>query len=484
MRQSEHNMLWEKIVEFSFDDQKAAITFSNKLATQQKWSVAYTQRVIEEYRRFIFLCCILPNGASPSKAVDEAWHLHLTYTQSYWIAFCKNTLGKDIHHHPSAGGDQENHKHEQWYAETLALYEEVFGTTPPADIWPSTAKKESTIPPTKLRIQNTTVWMVVLLLLLPFVISFLVYDEAYPFYLKGPQFLWFYLWLSTAALIGNYLLRKDKDLHLQRIVEEYFPGDLTIYQLTHLLYGKHRAIQTGVIDLYRRDLLTVDDNGNMTVHNKRYTPPPKEENPLVPGFLAESDGAAVNYKMNAVNWYTVSPLDHPQAKQLYYLAYDQEIWYNKFFVIIIAVVIGIARLFQGLMNHRPVEYLVFEMVALIGIAFFLDKILIRKNALLQKTEEQLRQKTNNGTLGNDAVVNDFAMNGQSALTGLAMGILLGSIFSSFTVSPLTDFLNGNTGMDRDWDSGSRDSGSSDSSCSGGSSCGGGGGCGGCSGSSD
>ncbi len=60
-----------------------------------------------------------PTGASPSQAVDEASapapHLH----QSYWIDLCKNTLHKDIHHHPSRGGDEEDHKHRDWYAETL-----------------------------------------------------------------------------------------------------------------------------------------------------------------------------------------------------------------------------------------------------------------------------------------------------------------------------------------------------------------------------
>src|ERR1700754_4036844 len=132
----EHRSLWSSIQQFPLDDPDAAITFSRKLAAQENWSPAFTQEAIEEYRKFIFLCCIAPNGASPSKVVDEVWHLHLTYTRSYWIAFCKNTLGKDIHHHPSKGGTGENHKHEQWYTETLQLYESVFGSPPPANTWP------------------------------------------------------------------------------------------------------------------------------------------------------------------------------------------------------------------------------------------------------------------------------------------------------------------------------------------------------------
>src|SRR5688572_8976976 len=133
----EQETLWKKIREFPLNEPGAAIKFSSKLQEQQKWTASYTARVIEEYRRFIFLCCIAPKGASPSKAVDEAWHLHLTYTQSYWIDFCKNTLGKDIHHHPSKGGTAEDHKHTKWYKDTLQLYEQVFGFSAPPDIWPA-----------------------------------------------------------------------------------------------------------------------------------------------------------------------------------------------------------------------------------------------------------------------------------------------------------------------------------------------------------
>jgi hypothetical protein len=101
MKNEEHSSLWRSIQQFPLDDANAAITFSGKLSAKQNWSPAFTERVVEEYRKFIFLCCISPNGASPSQAVDEAWHLHLTYTKSYWIDLCKNTLNKDIHHHPT-----------------------------------------------------------------------------------------------------------------------------------------------------------------------------------------------------------------------------------------------------------------------------------------------------------------------------------------------------------------------------------------------
>jgi hypothetical protein len=31
---------------------------------------------------------------TPSEQVDQVWHLHLTYTRSYWDEFCPNVLGQ------------------------------------------------------------------------------------------------------------------------------------------------------------------------------------------------------------------------------------------------------------------------------------------------------------------------------------------------------------------------------------------------------
>jgi uncharacterized protein (TIGR04222 family) len=75
------------------------------------------------------------HAVTPSDAVDQAWHLHLTYSQSYWEEFCP-TLGKPLHHHPGEGGDAEADKFRAQYQKTLASYEIFFGEKPPADIWP------------------------------------------------------------------------------------------------------------------------------------------------------------------------------------------------------------------------------------------------------------------------------------------------------------------------------------------------------------
>jgi hypothetical protein len=130
-------VLWKKIKNFEIDDLQADFSFSDRLAAENRWRTAFTLRVIEEYKKFMFLICVADHALSPSEVIDEAWHLHLLYTRSYWKDFCERTLGREIHHGPTKGGKGETQKFHNWYALTLKLYEEKFGHTPPADIWPA-----------------------------------------------------------------------------------------------------------------------------------------------------------------------------------------------------------------------------------------------------------------------------------------------------------------------------------------------------------
>ncbi len=58
MKVEEHSSLWSAIQQFPLDDPNAAITFSHKLAAKAKLVALFTERVITEYRKFLFLCCI------------------------------------------------------------------------------------------------------------------------------------------------------------------------------------------------------------------------------------------------------------------------------------------------------------------------------------------------------------------------------------------------------------------------------------------
>jgi len=57
-----------------------------------RWSEIYTIRVIQEYKKFVFLAMVANHVVSPSVPIDRVWHLHLLYTISYWDKFCGEVL--------------------------------------------------------------------------------------------------------------------------------------------------------------------------------------------------------------------------------------------------------------------------------------------------------------------------------------------------------------------------------------------------------
>ncbi len=135
MKSNQH-ALYDRISEFSFDEGDEQLPFARRLARENVWPPHYAARVMDEYKRFMFLAAVSGHPVSPSDQVDQAWHMHLVYTRSYWDRFCGEVLGKPFHHGPTRGGQEELRKHQRWYAQTLESYTRFFGCEPPADIWP------------------------------------------------------------------------------------------------------------------------------------------------------------------------------------------------------------------------------------------------------------------------------------------------------------------------------------------------------------
>ena len=128
--------LWRRIESFEIDDGVPTLTFSARLARENGWTQEFARRVVTEYKRFVYLAMVAGHRVTPSEHVDQAWHLHLTYTDSYWKRLCIHVLPRALEHTPTRGGDTENDKFGDWYAKTLHSYEREFGGTPPRDIWP------------------------------------------------------------------------------------------------------------------------------------------------------------------------------------------------------------------------------------------------------------------------------------------------------------------------------------------------------------
>jgi uncharacterized protein (TIGR04222 family) len=134
--------LLDRILAFNIDGHEpVALPFVARLARENGWSRSYADRVLYEYKRYMFLAATSSEPVCPSEDVDAAWHLHLTYTRNYWKRFCGEVLGTPLHHDPTRGGAAEADKHLHMYERTLATYRAMFGTEPPADIWPPAVQR-------------------------------------------------------------------------------------------------------------------------------------------------------------------------------------------------------------------------------------------------------------------------------------------------------------------------------------------------------
>jgi hypothetical protein len=130
--------LWEKISNFSLDNPEASFSFTDRLARENGWSIEFSKRVIDEYKKFIYMSIVSGKSLTPSDEVDQAWHLHLVYSYSYWVEMCENTLGGfRLHHGPTKGGVTEKNRYDNQYSQTLEFYRNEFGGDAPRDIWPS-----------------------------------------------------------------------------------------------------------------------------------------------------------------------------------------------------------------------------------------------------------------------------------------------------------------------------------------------------------
>ena len=144
--------LLQKVMDFPLGSSKRPTALIERLIREQGWSTLHATRVLHEYRRFLYLAAAAGHPVSPPPEIDEAWHTHILFTRNYWDDFCKDILGRPLHHDPDIGLPGDMEKLADWYAKTLASYEQIFHEPPPHDLWPrrtpsSPAHSEPRLPP-------------------------------------------------------------------------------------------------------------------------------------------------------------------------------------------------------------------------------------------------------------------------------------------------------------------------------------------------
>lgn len=127
--------LWEQLQKFTVSAPSDELGFVDRLAQDNAWRSRYARRVYDEYLKFVYLMATSDASLTPSDAVDQAWHLHLCYSESYWNDLCGGLIKQALHHGPTKGGSAEATRYSEQYQATLDAYRQRFGE-PPEDIWP------------------------------------------------------------------------------------------------------------------------------------------------------------------------------------------------------------------------------------------------------------------------------------------------------------------------------------------------------------
>ena len=128
------NDVKKRILNFNIHSKGDSSIFISKLMSENGWSKDFALQALSEYKKFIYLLYISDERLSPSMVIDKVWHCHLTFTQSYWLDLCRDTLNKDIHHIPSSLNDIDKQQDSLSYERALKLYQVHFGN-PNLKIW-------------------------------------------------------------------------------------------------------------------------------------------------------------------------------------------------------------------------------------------------------------------------------------------------------------------------------------------------------------
>lgn len=410
----EHISLWQRISDFQLDDRHAVINFSRKLSSHSGWTSEYTQKAITEYRRFIFLCCVIPGGASPSPVVDEVWHLHLTYTDNYWNGLCKKVLGRELHHYPSRGGEEEKQKHIDWYNRTYTAYQSYFDSLPPADIWPepvpTTAKSAGILPGGW---ESTRF----LFFLLAAVIPLLFYQVPSPFRLSGPQFLVFYSAVILGFVFFLVYTYREREKKLSIACNDIGLGTKNMYSVVRFVYGRNWMLQTAIVDLVAKGILVPLKHERFQV---KKIPDHSESNPLAVQFGKYYNvGDEISLAELSLNCSNEDTYD-ATLSSVYITAAKRDVGLWTLFIGII--ILGFARVWQGNSNDQPVSIL-FIMIIVFVFGGLVVLNMTRGRDILRRIISR-KYRYAEFDLSSQPVSNlasDFAFLGMVAISGLAWG---------------------------------------------------------------
>lgn len=516
----ENDPLWLSIESFRIGGEASdfgenniseGLSFSQRLARENGWSLADARVRIDEYRRFLYLAARAGHPVTPSDCVDQVWHQHLVYTENYWVDLCGEVLPAPLHHGPTRGGAKERTHFQDQYERTLHSYERFFGPPPP-DVWPATEERFAQSI-ASVRVDRRNAWIIPkpkLSFAIPAHSRFAFGGAAmlpiagvFPFNLDGPTFLavyglilvlslafccvWYY---SSNGILASFNASGDGEPALDWV------------SLALLAGGKRRVLQTALLELTRRKIVRCDGAKFELVDDAIYQPLPQDSESAIATYqaivgLLKKSGKAQTIKKLQLAINSITTRRELQLQATGYVSESDPKMLYRGIVMTVALVtlsIGLLRCYQGVTNEHPIGFLIAEMVVgavLFAIVFRLDGKLTSKGQFALE-RSRLNYKTSGlkslqpEQIAAGHMLPFLAILGPTAVTAMSVNsvdvmvheVLFGEELRELQRSQTASKWGGldfGDGSSSDWSS-SFSSGGGDAGCGGG--CGGCGGCGG------
>lgn len=448
--------LYARLLAHEFDDPASDFPFTERLARDNHWPLAYARRVVDEYRRFCFLACVEQEDVTPSDQIDQAWHLHLLYTRDYWGPFRDEVLRSTLHHGPTRGGKAERTRYDDQYTRTRHAYLRWFGAHPPVDIWPSATERFSRdvrwvrvnrddhwlVPkrlprPRPAALASPLAATVALALLLvgadaaaasdprPRTLEEAGWD---PYALAAGPFLWFYGLTCLGVIVAAAYSIRARSF---RIGDGRGRGHQSadVYTTAVICGGEERALLTALTHLVDQGKLTVSNAGLV----RAMDPPARDAHPLEIALYeevartGELDGEKLfdrsSTRPRLALRRLVAETEQKQLKLTRAELPRQEIWV----ALLAPASIAAPRLWAAMGTDRPVGFLVTMLIIATiagpAIVHALRSTLTEGGRTLKATAHMrakaLERRKRTGLAGNDLLYGAAVLGG-AFLTGTAL----------------------------------------------------------------
>lgn len=382
--------LWSKILAFDFDHPVSEYGFSNRLAKENNWTKLFTEAAILEYKKFMYLAATSDMMVSPSPIVDEVWHLHLLFTQSY-TDFCE-VIGKNVHHIPSTHNRSDEAKFRQAKERTQKLYTEAFGLQP-SEIWDAL----DIYAPLQLRNGQYELWSGIIVgiclwiaLLFP---SYFVLKNLYS-HIDNPYFLLGYILLTVCTFLT---LLKYNRTQLRETVNGFdksaFVFRLHPIELIYLKTQKVSEVIHGFMNqLVKENKIIVNEDNSLEVAPDA-KPDTVEEYTIIETLkgMEKAFYPALLKQLQAKPIFTNIETSMDAFKKHFTKSQAfGKLFFLNFGILLFLLLLGTIRMATGIVRDKPVELIGIVLTILLLLSIFF--LIYLRNYLFSHTIPNLYRK--------------------------------------------------------------------------------------------